>query len=50
MTLRIWAFGITQSTIDSICPERLLAKIPSPAKSMISFLVFHIGLLWGIFL
>ena len=46
----MWVFGFIQSTIDSICPELLLAETPSWIKSMISFLVSQIGLLWGIFL
>lgn len=50
MTLKIWVFGIIQSTIDAICPELLFAKILSWVKSMISILVSQIRLLWGIFL
>lgn len=50
MILRIWIFGIIQSTIDWICPELLFAKILSKVKSMISSLVSLTGLLWGIFL
>lgn len=50
MTLKIWVFGVTQSTIDVICPELLFAKILSWVQSMISFLVSQIRLLGGIFL
>lgn len=49
MTLKIWVFGIIQSTIDVICPELLFAKSLNWVKSMISFLVSQIELLWGNF-